>query len=543
MRRCLVTLMVGLAALCAGAAPAYAEPGDLDPSFSSDGRVAALNAGGFVARAVVVQPDGRIVVGGYSCQPSDRRDGTCRTSGASSFRMLRFTADGGLDPEFGAAGIVTTAVGTGRSQAFDLLLAPDGRLVLAGVARDGGGRDGFALVRYDPSGAVDPSFGEQGVSIVGVGHGFSGIADVEPTAGGGLVAAGVGIDHDGATRFAVARYQGNGALDGGFGSGGSVLAAPAPYASALGTAVSPSGAVVAAGIAGASNAAGDARVGLARLDPAGHPDPGFGAGGTALLGIGWGTSFANAVTGLQDGRALTAGAATDADGKQVMGFLRVTADGRLDSTWDGDGTAMVRVGDGALAADAARDAQGRLVAFGQTASGGADWRFAVTRLSPEGFLDAGFGTGGVAITAFPGTSMARATAGALTPDGRLVAAGVACAGGGHGAQCEGGAPRLALARFQGGGDPRPLQPPPARAPIQLAPWVAVTFPARAPRRPLHIRLRVECLQAVRCAVRLKVRTRGRRRTEWLARGRVRVPAGGARTVTLRLLRTARHLVR
>jgi hypothetical protein len=158
--------------------------------------------------------------------------------------------------------------------------------------------------------------------------------------------------------------------------------------------------------------------------------------------------------------------------------------------------------------------------------------------------------------------MARATAGALTPDGRLVAAGVACVGG-RGAQCVGGSPRLALARYLGGGDPtrepRPTPGPgPAPAPpgVQTAPFAALTFPDARGIRAFRVRIRVACLRDRPCRGTLRVRTQrayrparrpnGRRRAPrvvTLARTSVRVPSGRSRDVTLRLLRTGRTLVR
>jgi uncharacterized delta-60 repeat protein len=103
-------LAAALAALAVCASPAAAAPGDLDTSFSGDGRVSTLTSPDtFVARAVAMQPDGRIVVAGYSCNT-----GTCGPTGDSSFRLLRYTSDGGLDTDFGQGGMVTTAVGVAR---------------------------------------------------------------------------------------------------------------------------------------------------------------------------------------------------------------------------------------------------------------------------------------------------------------------------------------------------------------------------------------------------------------------------------------------
>src|SRR3954467_7321318 len=123
-------LAAALAALAVCASPAAAAPGDLDTSFSGDGRVSTLTSPDtFVARAVAVQPDGRVVVAGYSCDT-----GTCGPTGDSSFRLLRYTAGGGRDAEFGQGGMVTPPIGAGRSQAFDVLVRPDGEIVAGGVA-------------------------------------------------------------------------------------------------------------------------------------------------------------------------------------------------------------------------------------------------------------------------------------------------------------------------------------------------------------------------------------------------------------------------
>src|SRR5829696_952535 len=180
----LVAALLAVSAL--GATPAAAAPGDLDASFSNDGRVSTLTSPDtFVARAVAVQPDGRIVVAGYSCDT-----GTCGPTGDSSFRLVRYTADGGLDTDFGAGGTVTTAVGAGRSQAFDVVVQPDGRIVAGGVASaDAADPGSFALVGYRPDGRLDPGFGAGGRVLLRVGDGFDAIAALVP-AGERLVAVG-----------------------------------------------------------------------------------------------------------------------------------------------------------------------------------------------------------------------------------------------------------------------------------------------------------------------------------------------------------------
>ena len=72
----------------------------LDPEFGNDGRVAVqLGVYGDRANAVVVQPDGKIVVAGSSSNAVDY-----------DFMLFRLLADGSLDPEFNFDGTVTSPV-------------------------------------------------------------------------------------------------------------------------------------------------------------------------------------------------------------------------------------------------------------------------------------------------------------------------------------------------------------------------------------------------------------------------------------------------
>ena len=530
-------LALALAALSVAAPPAAAAPGDLDPSFSSDGRVTTLSTSEtFVPRALAVQGDGRVVVAGYSCDT-----GTCGPTGDSSFRLTRYTPDGGLDTDFGAGGTVTTTVGAGRSQAFDVVLEPDGSLVAAGVASaDGADRGSFALVRYRPNGALDQTFGSGGKVVTPIGAGFDAISDLVVQPGGGLIAVGQ-AEQAGAARFALARYGPSGALDPSFGSGGRllagsggrVLAGSGPYAFGAAGAVLPDGGIVAVGAAGASSEVEDYRFTSVRTGAQGAAEP------ASTEAIGSSYSFANAASALGDGRVLAAGVATDAAGAPGMALVRLSAGGGLDPGWDSDGVALARLGDGNVAADLILAPDGRAVAAGHVEHGGA-LSFVLARFAGDGGLDRGFGAGGFAVTAFGGSSFARATAVVSQPDGRLLAAGLVCAQGGSGAQCAGGTARLALARYLGDAAPAPgagaAPGPAAPAPGAAAPpFIGLPSVLRARRG--RVRVQVRCLQSRSCRGILSLRRlRSRGRTVLLASRRVSIRARRSATVTLRLRR-------
>ncbi len=106
----------GLFALLSLAAVALPEvtrasPGDLDPAFGTNGVVVTTTVNSATAWAVVLQPDGRIVVAG----------------GGYNFALVRYDTDGTLDGTFGSGGEVETAF-TFDSEARALLASQTGSL-------------------------------------------------------------------------------------------------------------------------------------------------------------------------------------------------------------------------------------------------------------------------------------------------------------------------------------------------------------------------------------------------------------------------------
>jgi uncharacterized delta-60 repeat protein len=113
----------------------YLPNGTPDNAFDADGRATVDHtAGGAdVARGLVVQPNGKIVVAGSS---------------GGSFALARVDATGSPDGTFGTAGQVTTPFGV-SSSASSLVMQADGKFVAIGTATraDATGND-FALARY-----------------------------------------------------------------------------------------------------------------------------------------------------------------------------------------------------------------------------------------------------------------------------------------------------------------------------------------------------------------------------------------------------------
>jgi uncharacterized delta-60 repeat protein len=190
--------------------------GTLDLSFGNGGMVtgpsiSAINA----AKGLAIQPDGKIVVSGYS-----------RANTASGdWAVARYNADGSLDSTFGASGAVTTRfLGLGDVASSVLVLA-DGKLIVTGYAFVGQGEIDFALARYDASGTLDPSFGNGGKVTTafpgGVAVGTRGA--LQPDGKTLLTGGFYSNPNDSKTAdVAIARYNADGTLDAAFGTSGLV---------------------------------------------------------------------------------------------------------------------------------------------------------------------------------------------------------------------------------------------------------------------------------------------------------------------------------
>jgi uncharacterized delta-60 repeat protein len=125
--------------------------------------------------------------------------------------------------------------------AFGLALQPDGKIVVAGILLAVNNQ--FTLLRLDPGGALDASFGVAGKVVVDFGDGNNSAYAVAVLSNGKIVAAG------GWTHFSIARVLPDGSLDPNFGSGGKVLTAVSalPYNTAGALALQPDGKIVCAG--------------------------------------------------------------------------------------------------------------------------------------------------------------------------------------------------------------------------------------------------------------------------------------------------------
>src|SRR5919107_1732104 len=264
----------------------YLPNGELDPSFGEGGWV-DTDFGSFeFPHAVAVQPDGGILVAG---------EGDCRY--AMCFVLARYRPDGSLDPGFGEGGIVRSPFGLVQaSHAFDLSLAPDGRIVAAGFVQKGGDAQDsshFAVARYLPDGRFDPSFSRDGRATVDFGYGND-IAYGLAVRGRSIIATGsTVVAPERAPSLALTRLTWGGGLAPGFGRR---RVRPGP-GGGIGRAVlaAPNGRILVGGRAYSDTSQDASDWALLRYTRGGRLDRGFGGDGIVVTDFGTGEDSVRAL--------------------------------------------------------------------------------------------------------------------------------------------------------------------------------------------------------------------------------------------------------
>lgn len=396
-------LACGLAFACGDTDETAPEDGGNNPDATADATSADSSTG-----------DGSSVDGGLDGTLSDGGDGgdaeTCPGPAGS------------LDPTFGDGGMVWLKYR--GAQSFALAPQPDGKVVVAG-----GTQAGFAVLRLLPNGALDPTFGTDGLvtTLIGV-TGYFVTVVLQPD--GKIVAAG-GAQLSGARayEFAVARYLANGTLDPSFGESGIATTGfgPGPfqddYPQSL--VLQPDGRILVSGFTETNATTATENFALARLNSDGSLDTTFGTNGKLVIDV-RGTPDAPGLATVGPGGKITlvGGSATStlSTARYDVSAVRLNADGTFDTSFADAGVLVADFGTQANSPmrSVAIDPAGRAVLGGRLPGVAGD-DFAAVRLLSTGAFDPSFGDGGVATTDFgssEGSSLAM-----LQTDGRIVLVG------------------------------------------------------------------------------------------------------------------------
>jgi uncharacterized delta-60 repeat protein len=422
------TILRAAGALCAlgagaGVAVALASPGNLDPSFGTNGTTVIERPTDTYPVDGALSPGGRIVV--------------LSTPEPGKIVVQRLLSNGSPDPTFDGNGEAVIEP-EGFPGAFGLAVQPNGDIVVVGYRNVEGG-EAAEVWRLKaeggssaPNGDLDPMFGTGGrVDLLTGQYNFANAVAVQPD--GKIVVAGYLQNPPAEREAAVWRLTRDGGLDAGFNSTGVRAISDTKEDVANAVAVAPDGKIVLAGTTRLSSAPPDAVVW--RVDPEGAIDKGFDTDGQADIDTG-GEDAATAVAVQPDEKIVLAGW-SQKSGEPRLGMVwRMTAAGgggltnaALDPTFGHEGTAVLSGLGNAEVTAVALQADGKVLVTGSTHAGiGPPYVATLWRLNPEGGtaapnsqLDPSFGSGGTSTVAEGEGAFADSVS--LGADRRIVATG------------------------------------------------------------------------------------------------------------------------
>ncbi|SFQ30723.1 T9SS type A sorting domain-containing protein [Parafilimonas terrae] len=220
----------------------YMPDGSLDNTFGVNGISNVYLSGVDNINCLVLQPDGKIIVGGSYF--------TDRNSSAN-FLIARFKTDGTLDSSFGYNGKRIIDYNNSTDVLYSLALQPDGKILASGrVAPAGITTSSMCVVRFNPNGFYDSSFGNNGIALANFDAYNSGSNDVALQQDGKITACGFARplpEDDARQMFSVAQFNKDGNLNTAFGDGGKTLTDFGYYQYAASLSLQTDGKIVVAG--------------------------------------------------------------------------------------------------------------------------------------------------------------------------------------------------------------------------------------------------------------------------------------------------------
>jgi uncharacterized delta-60 repeat protein len=183
--------------------------GDIDTTFGVNGMTESINGTIGVDSSILamdVLPNGKIICSGYFYEINNTFHNFC---------TVRYNSDGSIDTNFGSNGMVLTAVDISDDEIHSQVIQPDGKILVAGFASDDNVHGYIAMMRLNPNGSKDNSFGVNGIVsqlITGLDFPIANSIVLQPD--GKIVAVGFGYDSF------IARFNTNGSLDTTFNSTG-----------------------------------------------------------------------------------------------------------------------------------------------------------------------------------------------------------------------------------------------------------------------------------------------------------------------------------
>ncbi|MBX7052626.1 MAG: T9SS type A sorting domain-containing protein [Flavobacteriales bacterium] len=401
--KCILFVLISLTAIDRSQAQT------LDPSFGNGG-IAETYFGQYVDSKVhdmLLQPDGKIVV--------------CGTTYVNSydFMMIRYLENGTLDSSFGESGKAFIDFDNLNNYGLAYALQADGKIVVVGHSTTPN-YESISIARINDDGTIDTSFGDNGIIYQTTGSYECYGNDVVIQPDGKILVAGKGIYPPQGEDFFLARYHADGSLDTSFDGDGKVenindLSSGAQPVITL----QNDGKILLSGMGGV---AGQQHYCTMRFLDNGSLDNTFSDDGIQLTLIPGDYNWPGNIVIQPDQKIVIAGYSGPWQFEQFS-IIRLDANGNLDSDFASAGIFTHSINQGLdLLNDVLIQPDGKILACGYTINPNDGYDFVAMRLNEDGSIDNDFGENGVLNQTFS-FSESRAVAMAIQPDGKLLIAG------------------------------------------------------------------------------------------------------------------------
>jgi uncharacterized delta-60 repeat protein len=323
--------------------------GTLDKTFQP-----AANTVTIAVYSLVVQPDGKILLGGAFS----------RFNNAFENRIIRLNSDGSADAGFVPGGGANSTVKT-------IALEPDGRILVGGLFTSFDGKPANRIVRLNTNGSTDQSFAPASGANAAV-------ETITVDNQGKILLGGAFTNVNGSARSGIARLNQDGSLDSSFNVGSGTAAGNTGSNNVYSIVVQTDDKVLVGGDFYFFN--GMERHSVLRLKNDGSLDAEFNVG-TGINGI------VRQLTVLEDGRIIAAGAVSIHLPISRDRIVRLNSNGTVDATFN-----ATYISSDVLSFVIQQD--GKIVIGGQFGGVSLSLRNRIARLNPDGSIDSPFAPAG-----------------------------------------------------------------------------------------------------------------------------------------------------
>lgn len=353
----------------------YNQDGSADTDFVNEGKLTfdVTMPKGF-AKDGVIQPDGKIILGGYQWD---------NTTG--DFVLVRLDNDGNFDSSFGDNGILI--LDNGMSEVgSSIYLQHDGKIIIAGDSDDQ-----FTMARVNSDGSMDTTFGESGWvrTLFPI---WSYVQDVHVHNSGEILLTGMTVDTNNDWKIALAKYQADGSIDTSFGNNGMlILGVGNDYDYGIRGILLDDGKILVGSHSYFGTNPLRYEVVATRLNSDGTIDASYGTNGNTQ--IRWtesGENYINDMVLQNDGKLIIAGRNSDATG-DYFSIAKLDENGEPDASFGDEGKISGNVGSTAdTATSVALQSDGKVVITGYTANFTDPTTFFIARYTNETLSAADF---------------------------------------------------------------------------------------------------------------------------------------------------------